>query len=55
MWQQLTNVSTIEPQELPFSLTQLIGVPKPLEANMNATGLGLLEPVNGKKELNLKK
>ncbi|EAW26912.1 hypothetical protein ATW7_16937 [Alteromonadales bacterium TW-7] len=40
VWQQLANVSTIEPQELPFSLTQLIGVPKPLEANMNATGVG---------------
>ena len=40
VWQQLANVSTIEPQELPFSLTQLIGVPKPLEANMNAMGVG---------------
>ena len=42
VWQQLANVSTIEPQELPFSLTQLIGVPKPLEANMNATGVGAI-------------
>lgn len=40
VWQQLANVSTIEPQELPFSLTQLIGVPKPLEANMDASGVG---------------
>nr|WP_238142551.1 hypothetical protein [Pseudoalteromonas arctica] len=27
-------------QEVPFSLTQLIGVPKPLKASMNASGIG---------------
>ena len=40
VWQQLANVSDIKPQEVPFSLTQLIGVPKPLKASMNASGIG---------------
>ncbi|WP_024610321.1 MULTISPECIES: hypothetical protein [unclassified Pseudoalteromonas] len=40
VWQQLANVSYIDPQEIPFSLTQFIGVPKPLEASMNASGVG---------------
>ncbi|WP_405598496.1 MULTISPECIES: hypothetical protein [unclassified Pseudoalteromonas] len=42
VWQQLTNVSHIEPQEIPFSLTRFIGVPRPLEANMNASGVGAI-------------
>lgn len=54
VWQQLTNVSTIEPQELPFSLTQLIGVPKPLEANMNATGVGAVRTSKWQKGVTFK-
>lgn len=40
VWQQLATVSRIEPQEIPLSLTHLIGVPKPLEANMSGKGVG---------------
>jgi hypothetical protein len=40
VWSQLANVSTIDKNELPFSLTHFIGVPRPIEANMNASGVG---------------
>lgn len=40
VWSQLANVSTIKESELPFSLTQFIGVPRPVEANMSARGVG---------------
>lgn len=40
VWKQLANVRTIEKSELSFSLTALIGVPRPIEANMNAEGVG---------------
>ena len=40
VWSQLTNVKTIDPDELPFSLTSLIGIPRPIQANMNASGVG---------------
>jgi uncharacterized membrane protein len=40
VWQQLTNVSYIEKNEIPLSVTQLIGVPKPLKASMNIAGVG---------------
>ena len=40
VWSQLANVKTIKPDELPFSFTSFIGVPRPLEANMNASGVG---------------
>ena len=40
VWSQLANVSTIDQDELPFSLTHFIGVPRPIEANMNAAGIG---------------
>jgi len=40
VWQQLATVNHIGKSEVPFSLTQLIGVPRPLEANMSAEGIG---------------
>lgn len=40
VWQQIINVNTIEEGEIPDSLTSIIGVPKPIEANMNAQGVG---------------
>jgi len=40
VWQQLGEVDLIRPEELPTSLTSLIGVPKPIRASMNAEGVG---------------
>ncbi len=40
VWRQLANVKTIEEGELAYSLTSLIGVPKPIEASMSAKGIG---------------
>lgn len=40
VWQQLGNVTNIGSEEIADSLTFLIGVPKPLKANMNAEGVG---------------
>lgn len=40
VWSQLANVNAIDESELSFSLTHLIGVPRPIEASMNANGVG---------------
>jgi hypothetical protein len=40
VWGQILNARAIEPQELPFSLTHLIGVPRPLEGVNLATAGG---------------
>lgn len=40
VWNQLGSVVTIKDGELPLSFTALIGVPRPLEARMDASGVG---------------
>lgn len=40
VWQQLGIVDNIQPKEMALSLTSLIGVPRPLKASMNASGVG---------------
>jgi hypothetical protein len=42
VWHQLTNVRTIEKNELPYSITRFIGVPSPIEANMDGEGVGAI-------------
>ena len=40
VWNQLGQVTDIEPEELGVSLTSLIGVPRPIRASMSAGGIG---------------
>ncbi|WP_199224249.1 hypothetical protein [Saccharospirillum sp. MSK14-1] len=40
IWRQLASVTVIEDGELPLSFNQLIGVPRPVEARMDASGVG---------------
>lgn len=54
VWKQLANVSTIEKHELPFSITALIGVPRPIEASMNAEGVGAVRTSKWEKGVTFK-
>ena len=40
VWRQLANVSYIAEGEFPMSFSQLIGIPRPLQADMDAQGVG---------------
>lgn len=40
VWQELGNVSYIDEEELPLSLTRLMGIPRPLEARMDGASVG---------------
>lgn len=51
VWSQLANVSTIEKNELPFSFTSFIGVPRPIEANMSNSGVGAVRTSKWEKDV----
>jgi len=40
VWQQLVSVSDIHKDEIPFSFTHLIGVPRPVKASMDGNDVG---------------
>jgi hypothetical protein len=40
VWQHVTNVPAIPADELPWSFSQAIGLPKPLEARLDRAGIG---------------
>lgn len=42
VWKQLGDVKSIQPNELGITLTSLIGVPRPVKANMSAEGVGAI-------------
>lgn len=54
VWSQLANVKTINPSEFSFSLTALIGVPRPVEANMNGAGVGSVRTSRWEKGVEFK-
>ena len=54
VWSQLANVSTIDQDELPFSLTHFIGVPRPIAANMDAAGIGAVRTSTWEKGVEFK-
>lgn len=42
VWRQLADVSYIEEGEFPLSFSQFIGIPRPLQADMDANGVGAI-------------
>jgi hypothetical protein len=40
VWRQLASVSYIADEEFPMSFSQLIGIPRPLQADMDSQGVG---------------
>jgi hypothetical protein len=51
VWRQLANVSYIAEREFPMSFSQLIGIPRPLQADMNAQGVGAVRTSKWQKNI----
>lgn len=51
VWRQLANVSYIAEEEFPMSFSQLIGIPRPLQADMNAQGVGAVRTSKWQKNV----
>jgi hypothetical protein len=51
VWNQITTVNSIHEDELPLSITHLIGVPKPIKADMNASGVGAIRVSHWEKNV----
>ena len=51
VWRQLANVSYIAEGEFPMSFSQLIGIPRPLQADMDAQGVGAVRTSKWQKNI----
>lgn len=51
VWRQLATVSTIESNELPTTFASLIGVPKPIAADMSGQGVGAVRTSHWQKQV----
>ncbi|MFK3871512.1 SRPBCC family protein [Pseudoalteromonas rhizosphaerae] len=51
VWRQLANVSYIADEEFPMSFSQLIGIPRPLQADMDAQGVGAVRTSKWQKNI----
>jgi hypothetical protein len=54
VWSQLANVKSIQNEELPFSIANLIGIPNPIEANMSNIGVGAVRTSKWNKGIEFK-
>ncbi|HEY0683030.1 MAG TPA: hypothetical protein VGD45_11920 [Steroidobacter sp.] len=54
IWNNLTSVSNIEKEELGFSYTHAIGVPRPLQAAMDGAGVGAVRTSQWEKGVQFK-
>ncbi len=51
VWQQLANVSQIHEGEYPSSFSQLIGIPRPIRADMSGDGVGAIRTSQWQKNV----
>lgn len=54
IWDNLTSVAAIEKQELGFSFTHAMGVPRPLQAAMDGSGVGAVRTSQWEKGVQFK-